>query len=369
MRNAVKPLLEGLLMLPLAILLSTSSIPETRGATAPSAAATRAPPVPPAAPALGTNLRELADWSTQRPFINLFKQARPWLTQCDNARDPDCNGRWDTGEADRLDLDAHGWVRSLPEPARPGYSIAGTVLDLPAGFPNGRYLLLYDGAGSLHFRLGAKLIEAESKPGRAVLEIAVHRGPIHIQIRATDPAGTGDYLRNLRLIAEGDEALVGHQTFNPAFLARTRPFQVLRFMEWQRINGSPIRSWDQRTQPDDATYSGPGGVPLEVMLELANTLHRPPWLNIPHQADEDYLAQMAELTRARLAPDLPVYVEYSNEVWNGIFAQNHWVGDQAEADWPGGKASRFTKLINGYGRRSAGSASAGAPPSATMPSA
>jgi len=28
-------------------------------------------------PRLGTNLRTVEDWSTQLPFLNLFKQARP----------------------------------------------------------------------------------------------------------------------------------------------------------------------------------------------------------------------------------------------------------------------------------------------------
>lgn len=31
-------------------------------------------------PCLGTNLSALVDWSSERPFINLFKQSRPWFT-------------------------------------------------------------------------------------------------------------------------------------------------------------------------------------------------------------------------------------------------------------------------------------------------
>jgi hypothetical protein len=31
---------------------------------------------------VGVNRHELQDDSTQRPFLNLFKQARPWITQC-----------------------------------------------------------------------------------------------------------------------------------------------------------------------------------------------------------------------------------------------------------------------------------------------
>jgi hypothetical protein len=34
------------------------------------------------------------------------------------------------------------------------------------------------------------------------------------------------------------------------------------------------------------------------------------------------------MVKARLAPALKVYVEYSNEVWNGQFAQSRWAGEQ-----------------------------------------
>lgn len=139
---------------------------------------------------LGTNLGGIADWSTQRPFTNLFKQSRPWLTQCDNSRDSDCNGRWETNENAKLDLDADGWVKSLPAHAEPGYSIAGTVLDVPKSFPSGRYLLLYEGEGTLQYKLGAQKLSAESTAGRDVLDIDINRGLIHIQITATDPNKT-----------------------------------------------------------------------------------------------------------------------------------------------------------------------------------
>lgn len=304
-------------------------------------------------PRLGTNLRTLDDWSSQRPFLDLFKQARAWFTQCDNTRDADCGGRWYTNEEDRLDLDERGWVRSLPAPAEPGFSIAATLLDLPDSFPAGRYLLLYEGEGVIRYRLGARRLDAESSPGRDVLDIDVSRGAIHLQILATDPSGTGNYLRNLRLIREADESLAGTERFNPDFLIRTEPFQALRLMEWMKINGSPISRWADRPLPDDATWTGPGGVPVEIMLMLANRLGKPVWLNVPHQADDDYVRRFAELTRDQLDPALSVYLEYSNEVWNGLFSQQAWIREQAKALWPGSSRSDFTKVINWFGKRTA----------------
>lgn len=305
-------------------------------------------------PRLGTNLREVTDWSTQLPFLNLFKQARPWLTQCEQPRDADCDGGWDTGEADALDLDSRGWVRSLPDPELPGFSIAATVLALPNSIPGGRYLMLYEGSGELRYRLGARRIDAESMPGRDVIELDPAQGVAHIQIYATDPEARGDYLRNLRLVREDRESLLyAGEQFNPDFLARTRTFEVLRFMEWMRTNGSPVERWEQRARPEDATYTGSAGVPPEVMLALANRLGVSLWLTLPHRADDDFVRQLARLTRDTLAPERRVYLEYSNEVWNGAFSQSAWVSAQAEALWPTDQASDFTKTVNWYGKRSA----------------
>ena len=303
---------------------------------------------------LGTNLTEVSDWSSQRPFIDLFKQSRRWLTQCDPARDSDCDNSWDTGEAERLDLDEHGWVRSLPAPDRPGYSIAATVLDQPNSLPAGRYVMRYAGSGELRYGLGARRIDAASTPGRDVLEVDPRDGAVLIQIYSTDPSGTGDYLRDLRLVrADDEQLLLSGQRFNPEFLARTQEFQVLRFMEWMRTNGSTLERWSERARSEDATYTSPTGVPAEVMIELSNVLETSIWLTMPHRANDDFVQRFARLVRGSLAPDLRVYVEYSNEVWNSSFAQQAWVAEQARALWPGGGASDFTKALNWYGKRSA----------------
>lgn len=320
-----------------AVLLGSASSPTRAGAGGPTR--------------LGTNLNGVVDWSTERPFLNLFKQARAWITQC-GWDDGGCSG-WDTGEEDRLDLDENGWVKSLPDPVEPGYSIVTTVLDVPEGFPSGRYLLRYEGKGTFRYGLGTRRIDGESTSGREVIDIDVSRGLILIQIVATDPDRTGDYLRNLRLVSESDEPLVDSEIFTPEFLARTEPFTVLRFMDWMGTNGSELSSWGQRSLPARATYTGPDGVPIEIMIALANRLGKAAWFNIPHRADDDYIRHFAELTRDQLGAAQSVYVEYSNEVWNGQFAQHVWVRDQAVALWPGDTSSDFTKTINWYGKRSA----------------
>ncbi|OQW97570.1 MAG: hypothetical protein BWK73_54115, partial [Thiothrix lacustris] len=179
---------------------------------------------------------------------------------------------------------------------------------------------------------------------------------IHIQITATDPNKSGNYLRNLRLIREADEATYQNNTFNPEFLARIQPFQALRFMDWQNTNGNEQEHWADRRKATAATYATYGkviGAPVEVMVQLANATRKPAWFNMPHKADDDYLRQFAGLVRDTLDPTLPIYVEYSNEVWNTQFSQHAWIREQANTLWPGGTDSDYTKVINWYGKRSA----------------
>ena len=60
---------------------------------------------------------------------------------------------------------------------------------------------------------------------------------------------------------------------------------------------------------------------MEDMIELANTLGADPWFNIPHTASDDWITQFATLVKTTLRPDVTVYIEWSNEVWNSLFAQ------------------------------------------------
>ncbi len=86
--------------------------------------------------------------------------------------------------------------------------------------------------------------------------------------------------------------------------------------------------WCRKLQPnhqdlglksDPLESSGRTGGSLEYALDICNAASTDCWLNVPHQADDAYVTQMAQLVKTRLNSDLKVYVEYSNEVWNGVF--------------------------------------------------
>jgi hypothetical protein len=305
---------------------------------------------------LGTNLEAVTDYSPQIPFTDLFLSSREWFTQCQAGVDPGCtnSNAWDTGEAASLDLDTNGWVRSLPASHdAPIYTSVATYSDLPAEFPSGRYVVLYEGQGTIEYGLGARRNEALSSAGRDVVDVDISRGGILLRISATDPSSNGEYLREIRFVAQGDEGRLLTNRFSRRFIDRLQPYTALRFMDWMRTNDSVVSAWNARAKATDARYSTPKGVPVEVMVDLANTTEKAPWFTMPHQATDEYVQQFAISVRDNLLPSLPIYVEYSNEIWNSVFSQGGWVEDRGVAEWPGSLESRFTKRINWHGKRTA----------------
>ncbi len=304
---------------------------------------------------LGTNLDAVTDYSPQLPFRDLFLSSRAWFTQCRAGVDPGCtaSNAWDTGEAHLLDLDANGWVRALPSAnASVLYRSVATFWDLPPEFPAGRYVVLYEGSGSLEYGLGARKVEGSSRSGRDVIDVDIERGGILLRIASTDPQNQGDYIRAIRVVAEHEEGRLAERFADP-FLQRLAPYQAVRFMDWMRTNNSALSAWADRPTPSNARYSSDKGVPVEVMVDLANQTDKAPWFTIPHQATDDFVSKFALTVKANLKTSLPVYLEYSNEVWNGAFSQGSWAEARGEAEWPSSSESGFTKRINYYGKRSA----------------
>lgn len=305
---------------------------------------------------LGTNLEAVTDYSPQVPFTDLFLSSREWFTQCQAGVDPGCTSfnAWDTGEAASLDLDANGWVRSLPAASdAPIYTSVATFWDLPADFPAGRYVVLYDGQGTIEYGLGARKIDELSLAGRDVVEVDISRGGILLRITATNTLSDGDYVRAIRFVAEGDEGRLVTNRFSRRFLDRLQPYKAIRFMDWMRTNDSIVSTWSGRSQPTDVRYSTEMGVPVEVMVDLSNVTEKAPWFTMPHQATDDYVQQFATTVKDNLQTSLPIYVEYSNEVWNSAFSQGDWVEQRGVAEWLASPESRFTKRINWHGKRTA----------------
>src|SRR5207302_6018302 len=165
----------------------------------------------------------------------------------------------------------------------------------------------------------------ESTPGQHVLDVdASQMGQgIGLFLTATNPA---NHLRNI-YVAPPVAAASG-DIFNPTFLDRIKKYKTIRFKDWQAtdggwsvMNGSTQRAWSDRPRVDDAQWTQTHGVPLEVICALANRLGADAWLSVPHLADDDYVRSMAQAVLERLDPALKIYLELSNEIWNGNYAQ------------------------------------------------
>lgn len=260
---------------------------------------------------LGTNLAGVASWSTQHPFVDAFRTARPWISQCDGCA-------W--GDGGPLALTPEGWVAAL----QPG-QYADTIMLDGGHFPPGEFLVLYDGAGSIEFTLNSAQIVSQA-PGRIVIVPNPNTG-LFLRIAAVD---TANPIRNIRVIFPGSESTYETQPFNAAFLQLIQPFDTLRFMDWMATNNSTVSTWEERPKPTDATFHEKG-VPVEVMVALANLLRVNVWFNMPHLATDDYVTRFAEYVRDHLDPALKIYIEYSNETWNGQFSQAYHVIDQGAA--------------------------------------
>ncbi len=69
------------------------------------------------------------------------------------------------------------------------------------------------------------------------------------------------------------------------------------------------------------------GLPYEVIVALINQTKSNVWVNIPHNASIYYVTDMANYFKEHLNKDSKIFLELSNEVWNGGFAgQKYFTG-------------------------------------------
>ncbi len=269
---------------------------------------------------IGTNMSGFADWGVERPMRNLFKHVRADPL----AYTPDCFC-WSSEVADEITFDAEGYPTHVPQSTSAGdntlvrYVISSespTGTNLQTGQ---QYVVLYDGNGAI--QIDGPATVSGNTPGRLQFSINTNQANYGLSILSSD---AGNRVRNIRLLRLTDESAdLLNDPFYPGFLEKIAPFTALRFMDWGATNWDPADAWQDRGKTSWFTYATSGGVPYEIMIQLANQTKKDAWICVPHTADEDYVIQMATLFRDQLDPALTIYLEYSNEVWNWIFPQAH----------------------------------------------
>jgi hypothetical protein len=257
----------------------------------------------------GMNLASVSDYSNEWALVDAFKASRPWIELGD-------------GKNGGIACDAQGYPR-----LKPSQSAATLLLrELDGHYPGGQYVATWEGTGKVVIQRWDVTGTVAEKPGRIEFKVRPGDGGIQVEIHESDPK---DPVRNIHVWMPGFEN--AKSPFHPLYLERLEPFGVIRFMDWQKTNKSPLKKWADRPKMTDAHWgvdplwkSPDKGVPVELMVELANARRCHPWFCMPHEADDDFVRQFARLVKEKLAPDLKPHVEYSNEVWNAMFDQARW---------------------------------------------
>ena len=248
---------------------------------------------------LGGNLNAVADYTRNQEFSDLVRQSRRFLRI----------GQYDDRQpANLAPVGSDGW------PTSDFRLIAMTAQERTANLA-GTYLIVFEGRASIGIGGGgsgsvtSNRYDAGTNTTTATLSFPAGAANLFL-----DFTGTGGSVKNLRVLRPGtDPANV--PTFTAAWREHARRLPVLRFMDWTRTNGNREIHWSDRVTPE-RRRSEAYGARWETVIEAANTLGRDPWINIPVQASDDYVRQLATLLRDRLSPGLNVWVEYGNELWN-----------------------------------------------------
>ncbi len=263
---------------------------------------------------LGMNLAEVTYYSREWVFIDVMKQARPWLPTTPGSSSP-----WNSGE--ELKLNENGYPLLAAGQAAHTHMMIAT----DGAYPAGKYVCTYDGDGEIEFAFDAKVTRRVDN--RIELSVTPSDNGIYLRIDRSNPSNP---VRNIKVWMPGFEN--AESSFHPLYLERLKPFSVIRFMDWMHTNTTDIVTWSDRPRKDYYTQATNRGVALEYMIELCNELGADPWFCMPHTADDAYVYSFAKQVKQQLRPDLNVYVEWSNEVWNSQFKQHKWVQQVTDSD-------------------------------------
>ncbi|MCA9426135.1 MAG: hypothetical protein KC994_13725 [Candidatus Omnitrophica bacterium] len=284
-------------------------------------------PLPALEMVVGNNIGSIVDYTPAWPFWDLFKRARPWLTQ-----NSDGSGGFDSGFGYLIPVDSQGWPTQVPfDPGngQPDQAVHSLILEVRIP---GTYKFIYEGSGTLQFNWNDGNWQSLPTGGTQEFEFSVTNVPGDCWFIIQSTAPPPNHLRNFRVITPGFENADPADPFHPLYVDRLRPFGGIRYMDWGQTNNSNLTSWSNRTLPDSYTQSRGEGVCLEYIALLSNTLMQDAWICIPHPADDNYVRETAKFLRDNLDPSLKIFVEYSNETWNGIFGQTGYVQTQGLAN-------------------------------------
>ena len=258
-------------------------------------------------------------------FVDVMKGRRVWQNAKD--RTVDENG-WPTPTNDTIvtfgifELRPHGgWtpeVANEPDGYKPDWS--------------GIYNCSFQGKADVHMHEGpgAKVFDLkyESVSNTTTFKVDFPRDlgllAFDFYTQRNGEASAGSGFSNLHVIRP-EYPVDSKEAFTQSFLNSLAPFSVLRVTElntgarWGREGDDyavPLE-WAKRRLTTDSTQQsidGKFGIAWEYIVELANTTHKDIWINVPLNATDDYVKQLAVFLKDNLKPNIKVYVGFGDEI-------------------------------------------------------
>ncbi|MEK7658496.1 MAG: LamG-like jellyroll fold domain-containing protein, partial [Patescibacteria group bacterium] len=242
---------------------------------------------------LGMNNGKPSSWTRDMSFVDLKHILRPWGGS--NPWEADPNMKYDSEKYPLTD--------------------ASTMTEM-YNYPLGTYKLSYEGGGliDLDERYMGKIQNRKIVNNKTTADIVIDSKSSFLKLRMSGNT-LENPIRNIQIITPGYQP---GQIFTDEYIKAMRPFKIIRFMDWNNTNTSKDIHWSDRYKPTDGQYSG---FSYEMMIALGNAIKRDIWIDVPDQADDNYIENLAKLIHDQLDPSLTAYIEYSNEVWNYAFPQ------------------------------------------------
>ena len=270
---------------------------------------------------IGINLAGINDYSSEFVFVDAFKQCRKWISF-------DASDKTVYDTKINVALDVNGYPLEIPASngVNPPQSVRTLLFfssTINGAYPNGKYRFIVKGSGKITFSGGAA--GTYNCPVDTFINVNNSKGGIIVTINSSLKT---NHISEINFVMPGFENTFQKNKFHPDLLSFIKDFQVLRFMDQMHTNGSPVTSWSTRNTRNYYSQSLNNGVAYEHIINLCNQTKKDAWICIPHKATDEFITEMAKLFRDSLDAGLKIYLEYSNELWNGQFEQSQYISDQ-----------------------------------------
>ncbi|MBY0573920.1 MAG: hypothetical protein K2P84_09585, partial [Undibacterium sp.] len=267
--------------------------------------------------AVGMNIGGVADWMGDIMFADAMKSSRAWTSATPGG-----------GNLPASSLDAHGWPKTD--------AFVMVFSGLLTRDNSGTYALSYESNADATVSLFAN----------ATLTNKVRNAATGLTTAKIVMTGTGDQTSFLGITFSNTDGGVRHvklmrpiapgsatshavtEDFSRPFLLALSPFRAIRFMGYLNTIQNPQVAWTDRVKPNYSSFEAFNvGGSWEHLIKMCNQTHKDGWIQIPFKANDEYIRQLAILFRdggtddegnvyPGLDPEVHIYIEYSNELWN-----------------------------------------------------